>query len=336
MSLPKVISAIRRSRRFLVAAHVNPESDALGSALALAGLLRKLGKSVQVINDGGTTEALRFLPGSDRVVATLREPVRADVAITVDVPVFKRVGRVGPWLKQATRLISIDHHVSHEGFGDINWVDPTAAATGQMIYWLFQAMHVRPSREDAVCMYAALVTDTGSFKYRNTTPDVHLMAADLIRLGRINPMVVSQHLYEAHQITGLQALGEVLRGLQRTPDGRIAWVEVPRRLVARAGPDIIDEIVNYPRAIKGVEVAAALRESPQPGAVRASLRSKGSVDVDRIARAFGGGGHMAASGCTVPGTLRQARARLLAEIRKHLPRDGRPAATHRRLARGTA
>ena len=140
-------------------------------------------------------------------------------------------------------------------------------------------------------------------------------------------MIVSQHLYEAHQLTGLRVLGEVLRGLRRTPDGRVAWVEVPRQLVLRAGPDIIDEIVNYPRAIRGVEVAAALREMPQPGAVRVSLRSKGQVDVDRIARAFNGGGHMAASGCTVPGTLTTARARLLAEIRKHLPCNGRPQRT---------
>lgn len=321
MSLPRVVQAIRRHQRFLVAAHVNPEADALGSALGLAGLLRKLGKQVQVLNDGGTPEVLRFLPGSHRVVATLPGPTEAEVAITVDVPVFSRVGSAGRWLKQAGQLISIDHHVSHEGFGDINWVDPTAAATGQMIYELFRTFRITPSKDDALCLYAALVIDTGSFKYRNTTPKVHRIAADLLEWAKVSPLVVSQGLYEVHHRRGLRALGAILQQLQATPDGRIAWVEVPRRLVRRAGPEIMDELVNYPRAIKTVEVAFAMRESA-PGTMRVSLRSKGRVDVDRIARTFGGGGHLAASGCTIHGSLPRARRRLLAEIRKHLPSSG--------------
>ncbi len=323
MSLPRVMQAIRRHQRFLIAAHVNPEADALGSALGLAGLLRKLGKRVQVLNDGGTPEGLRFLPGSQRVAATLPRPTDAEVAITVDVPVFARVGAAGPWLRQAGQLISIDHHVSHEGFGDINWVDPTAAATGQMIDRLFRAFRVAPSKDDALCLYAALVIDTGSFKYRNTTPEVHRIVADLLQRAKVSPLVVSQQLYETHNQQGLRALGAILQRLQTTPDGRVAWVEVPRRLVRRAGPEVMDELVNYPRAIKTAEVAFAMREFT-PGAVRVSLRSKGRVDVDRIARAFGGGGHLAASGCTIEDTLPRARRRLLAEIRKHLP-DGRPA-----------
>src|SRR3989338_2006658 len=294
MSLPKVIKTIRRHHRFLVAAHVNPEADALGSALALGGLLRRLGKQVQVINGGGTHASLAFLPGSSRVAAHPRAPRPADVAITVDVPVFKRVGSVARWFRQAGCVISIDHHVSHEGFGDINWVDPDAAATGQMIFRLFQAMRVTPSKDEALCMYAALVTDTGSFKYRNTTPEVHLISAELMRLAKVSPMYVSQQLYEAHSARGLRALGDVLRGLKVTLDGRIAWVEVPKSLLRRAGSEVIDELVNYPRAVKGVEVAFAMRESAGPGAVRVSLRSKGQGDVDQIARAFGGGGQLAA------------------------------------------
>jgi len=196
-----------------------------------------------------------------------------------------------------------------------------------MVYRLFKAVRVVPSRDDALCLYAALVTDTGSFRYRNTTPGVHLIAADLLRRAHVNPLFVSQRLYEAHRVSDLRILGAVLRGLRTTPDGRVAWVEVPQRIVRRASPEIIDELVNYPRAIEGVEVALAMREAPESGHVRVSLRSKGQVDVDVVARAFGGGGHMAASGCTVPGTLSHARERLLAEIRKHLPprTDGRPA-----------
>lgn len=318
-----VMAAIRRHRRFVIAAHVNPEADALGSALGLAGLLRTLGKQVWVINDGGTPDAMAWLPGSDRVATTLPARASVEVAMTVDVPVFSRVGAAAPFLKRAARLISIDHHVSHERFGDINWVDPSAAATGEMIFRLFKAMRIVPSKEAALCLYAALVTDTGSFKYRNTTPTVLRIGAELLQLAKVNPMFVSQQLYEAHRASDLRLLGEVLCGLQTTPDGRIAWVEVPRRMLQRAGPEIIDELVNYPRAVKGVEVAFAMREAPTPNGAaspswRVSLRSKGVVDVDLIARAFGGGGHMAASGCTVPGTLAQARARILREVRKYL------------------
>ena len=326
MSLPRVMQAIRRHRTFLVSAHVNPDLDALGSALALAGLLRKLGKRVTVLNDGGAPESVQFLPGAARVVASWPRAASADVAITVDVPTFSRVGTAAPWLKQAGTLISIDHHISHDGFGDINWVDPAAAATGQMIYWLFQAFKVAPSKDDALCMYGALVIDTGSFKYRNTTPEVHQVAADLLRRGRIDPLQVSQRLYETHHLRGLQTLGDILRGMRATADRRVAWVEVPERLVRRAGPEILDELVNYPRSIRTAEVAFALREHG-PKNVRINLRSKGRVDVNRIARVFGGGGHMAASGCRIAASLPEARRRLLAEIIKHLP------APHGRSAR---
>lgn len=318
MSLPRVIQAIRRHTTFVVSAHVNPDLDALGSALALAGLLRKLGKRVTVLNDGGAPEAVQFLPGADRVVSSLPRGTAIDVAITVDVPNFDRVGTAAPWLKQAKTLISIDHHVSHDGFGDINWVDLRAAATGQMIYWLFQAFKVAPSKADALCMYGALVIDTGSFRYSNTTPDVHHVAADLLRRGRINPLWVSQQLYETHRLRGLQALGMILQGMRATPDRRVAWVEVPQALVRRAGPEVLDELVNYPRSIKSVEVAFAMREHG-PKNVRINLRSKGRVDVNKIARAFGGGGHAAASGCRMSASLPEARRRLLAEITKHLP-----------------
>ncbi|MBI4313266.1 MAG: bifunctional oligoribonuclease/PAP phosphatase NrnA [Candidatus Omnitrophica bacterium] len=329
MSLKKVTEAIRRNKRFMVSAHINPESDALGSALALKELLRKLGKEVKVVNDGGTPGALEFLPGSETVLRTLPKGWKPEIALTVDVPVFARVGGIGHLLRQAKCLISIDHHVSHERFGHINWVDPAAAATGEMIYRLHRAMHVPISKAAAVCMYAALVTDTGSFKYRNTNSAVHRIAADLLKIGKINPMIISQHLYEAHRLKDLRLLGEILTSLKSTPDGRVAWVEVPRALMRKVGSEVIDELVNYPRAVKGVEVAIAMREPPQKGEVRCSLRSKGAVDVDKIARVFGGGGHMAASGCTVSGTLPQARQKMLAEIQKHLPkRNGRTA--HRR------
>ncbi len=320
MSLPRVIRAIRnkKNKRFVIAAHVNPEADALGSALALAALLRQVGKQARVINDGGTPKALEFLPGSSRVGKRLPRGFVPDVAVTVDVPVYYRIGSVKPIFEQVPLLISIDHHASHQGFAQINWVDPSAPATGAMIYQLYQAMKVPFPKDAAYCMQAAIVTDTGSFKYRNTTASVLRMAADLIQRGKVSPLEISQNLYESHRLKDLKILGDILRRLKSGAGGRVAWVEVPRALMRRAGPEIIDELVNYPRAIKKVEVAMAMRESLDQHAVRVSLRSKGRVNVDMVARAFGGGGHRAASGCTVKGNLAQVRQQLLREIKKRL------------------
>lgn len=321
--MQRVMQAIRRHKRFTVTAHINPEGDALGSAMALAALIRRLGKQAIVANDGGIPASLEFLPRLAPVIAKPGEAkMKPEVAMTTDVPVFSRVGVMQPLLKSAPLLVCIDHHVSNQRFADINWVDPTAAAVGEMIYRLYEAFRVKPTRDEAICMYTSLVSDTGSFRYMNTTPAVHDIASKLLATG-VSPLKISQALYENHTAANLRFLGDVLSKVQQTPDGRAAWLEVSQAQLkkSKATPDVVDELVNYPRSIKTAEVAFTLREAPEKGKIRVSFRSKGRVDVNVIAQHFSGGGHKAASGCTVNGTLSQARAQVLKVVRHALKKS---------------
>jgi phosphoesterase RecJ-like protein len=314
-----VIEAIRRHRSFIVSSHVNPEGDALGSALGLSALLKRLGKRVVLATDGGIPPELRFLPRMIPLISRPRGNLSAEVSMIVDVATFSRVGSMERLIRRIPLTVNIDHHVSNHRFGDINWIDPNAAAVGEMIYRLYRAFGLRPRREEALCLYVSIVTDTGSFRYMNTTPAVHQIAADLIATG-LSPVKVAQQLYESHSVRDLVFLGTVLKALRHSPDGKVAWLEISNRLLKayRVGPEIVDELVNYPRSLKSAEVALVFREAPEPGKVRVNLRSKGRINVNEIARAFDGGGHRAASGCTVGGTLSQAREKVLRVVRKHL------------------
>ena len=311
-----VMQAIRRHKRFTVSSHINPEGDALGSALALASLLKRLGKQAVVATDGGIPKAFAFFP---RVVSVIsRVPAKLpEVAMTVDVPVLSRTGSMSRLIEEAPLSVNIDPHVSNQLFCKINWVDPKAAAVGEMIYRLYEAFRVKPSRDEALCMYVSIVTDTGSFRYMSTTPEVHRIASELIACG-LSPLKVAQDLYECHSVSDLRFLGRVLASMKSTPDGKISWVEVPYRLMksGRPGPEIVDELVNYPRSVRTAEVSFVLRQQSLDGKIRVSFRSKGRVDVNRIAKSFGGGGHMAASGCTIEGTLAQAREKVLKVARQ--------------------
>ncbi len=312
-----VVAAIRKNRCFVVSSHINPEGDALGSALSLASLLKRLGKQVIVANDGGIPKPFEHLPRLVPVVKKDFPRIKADVAITVDVPVLDRVGAVKPLLERIPFLVCIDHHISNKGFADINWIDPKAAAVGEMVYRLYKTFKVKPTKQEAYCMYVSLVTDTGSFRYMNTTPVVHQYAAELIATG-VSPLEVSQHLYESRSPMDLKFLGALLKAIRVSEGGRVVWLEVPRSIVKsyHAGSEVMDELVNFPRSVLSAEVAFVLKESSKKGIIRVSFRSKGRVDVDKIARQFGGGGHMAASGCTFHGTIAEARGKVLSVVRK--------------------
>ncbi|PIQ81659.1 MAG: DHH family phosphoesterase [Candidatus Omnitrophica bacterium CG11_big_fil_rev_8_21_14_0_20_64_10] len=322
-TVSEAVRVIRKHSRFLISAHVNPDPDAMGSALALAGLLKRLGKKVLIANEGGIPPALGFLPKT-AAVTDRRTRFDPQAAMTVDVPILSRLGNMASWVEETPVVVNIDHHISNRSFGTVNFVDPSAGATGEMVHRLYRAFRVRPSAKEAFCMYVAIVTDTGSFRYANSSPAVHRIAAELIETG-VRPLAVSQALYETYTPQDLRFLGEVLRRIRHSPDGRIAWVEVPRALVRRhgAGPEIEDELVNYPRSIRTAEVAMVFREAEEPGRIRVNFRSKGRVDVNRIARVFGGGGHAAAAGCSLPGTLAAIRPRVLREVRSVLAKRKR-------------
>ena len=315
-SKKRIIKMIRRHKRFLISSHVNPEGDSLGSALALGGLLKKLGKRIQLVWDGPVPMTYRFLPGAKTVRHSPNGPY--DATFIVDCPTLARIGRTQQFIDKRKPLCVIDHHISNERFGTINWVDPSAAAVGEMVYFLFKMLKVKPDRNDATNLYASIVGDTGSFRYSNTTPKIHRVAAELIERG-IHPVVVSNALYESASLHSRRLLALALGTLKVDRGGKIAWIKVTQKMFSKcqATSEETEGFVDYPRSLKGVQAAVFLREE-KGGGVKVSFRSKSSFDVNRIARRFGGGGHRAASGCFIREKLPKAEAMVLREVRKAL------------------
>ena len=319
------MEVIRRHRRFLISSHVNPEGDSLGSALALGGLLKKLGKKIQLVWDGPVPMAYRFLPG---VKAVRHSPSGLyDATFIVDCPTLSRIGRTQRFIDKRKPLCVIDHHISNERFGTVNWVDPEAAAVGEMVYFLFKMFKVKPDRNDATNLYTSIVGDTGSFRYSNTTPKIHRVAAELIALG-VSPVAISNALYESSSLHSRRLLALALGTLRVDRGGKMAWIKVTQKMFSKCQATSQDSegFVDYPRSLKGVQAAVLLRE--EAVGVKVSFRSKSGFDVNRIARRFGGGGHRAASGCFIREKLPKAEAMVLREIRKALRENAERSVRH--------
>ena len=316
--LAAVLEALPRYQRCIVTSHVNGEGDSFGSQLALAHLLRWMGKDVFVINDSAVPVNLQWLPE----IELLQQPGEAlppyDALFIVDVPVLERIGKVATLRDPAKPIIVIDHHVPDRPFGTLQYIDHTAAAAGQLVYRLYEALHAPVDREAAVQIYATLLTDTGSFRYSNSTAEVHRIAARLIEAGA-EPARIYQQVYEHRTLDDLRLQGIALQALQTSDDGRLAWIALSQAQLVAAGVklDSAEMLIDLPRSLWGTEAVFVMRET-EPQTWRVSLRSKGRVDVNAAARQFGGGGHRAASGCTITGEAGTVTARLQTALRQQL------------------
>lgn len=313
----KAVAAIRDASEILLACHINPDGDTLGSMIALALGLESLGKKATLLSADGVPALYTFLPETGRI-ETRTERRDFDLAIVLDAGDLTRVGVSAEAVQSAPRLMDIDHHVTAGQFGDIRLLDATAAATGEIVYDLLGALDVPLTLPIAECLLCALLTDTGSFRFMNVTPRTMEIAAAMIRQGA-SPNTIAENVFENKSFASQKLLGRALDSLQRTPDGRIVWAHVTQAdFQAFAATDEATEgIVNAVRAVQGADVALFLREMPS-GRLRVSLRSRDPFDVSRIAAAFGGGGHRLASGCTLDGPLAEAEARLVAEVQRQM------------------
>lgn len=317
--LSEILDVLGKRSSFLVTSHENPEADNIGSELALASLLGELGKEVHIRNTDPVPANLLFLPGSEKIKNDLTPAPSFEVAVVLDCGNLSRVGKVEPLVKKGSLVINIDHHVSNTGFGDLNYVDAKAAAVGEMLVDFFSPLGIGIGKERAACLYAAILTDTGSFRYRNTSPRTHEKAAALLKEG-IDPYWISEEIYQSRPVSAYRLLALALSNLRLSEDGRIAWSAVSREMYrkAGAGADDTEGFVEQLRSIQGVEVAILFKEEEERE-VRVSLRSRGKVDVNAIARELGGGGHLAAAGCTVTGKLDEVVEKVVAEVRRKLP-----------------
>jgi phosphoesterase RecJ-like protein len=300
----------------LMLGHVHPDGDVLGTLLGLGLAMERAGWSVTYAGPDPVPEVLDFLPGGDRWQVWRTAPRRFDTIVLTDCPNDGRTeGLLAAARGPASQVLNIDHHPDNRRYGTVNWIDPSAAATGEMIFDLLTALGWPIGRDVALNLYTALHTDTGSFRYSNTTPRTFRIAAALTAEGA-EPALVTDRLYQRRAKDALLTLGSLLSHVEVSPDGRIASLAVPE---GAASDEFMaaEDLVTYPRSIAGVKVAVLLR-AESGGLVKASLRGKGEVPVNRIAHRFGGGGHENAAGCTLPGPIEHAKATLLAAVRQAL------------------
>jgi phosphoesterase RecJ-like protein len=315
--IERIIEAIGTGRRFLVASHENPDGDAIASSLALSNALREMGKEVVVFNRDGVPVDYHFLPGWEGVVTEPPAGEVFDAGFVLDAGELRRAGN---WIRQACRtLVNIDHHPHSEDFGDIYWVDERASATGVLVYRLLVALDWPISLEVATCLYTTILSDTGSFRYSNADPEAFRVAGEMVAKG-VDPWAIASGLYESQEESRLRLLGLALPTLEVAPCGTFAAISVTDDMLQATGsrPEHTDRFVNYPRSIRGVEVAVFFRQIG-PDRYKVGFRSKGTVDVGALARQLGGGGHHNAAGAVIEGPLPAVRELVFTRLGELLP-----------------
>ena len=307
--------AFREHQRFAILSHVRPDGDALGSQLALALSLKQLGKDVRVWNEDGMLEKYSFLARAQLLTKPPSGPEDVDVAIALDTAIQNRLGTAFQAIRTAKIWINIDHHPSNPGYGDLVYVDPTAPATGQILFELIKSERLPFDRAIAENLYVAISTDTGSFQYPNTTARTFEIAAELVRAG-VDVGRINQQVYENYPRRRVELLRELLRTMRFEGGGRVASFSLSLKTAAELGvlPEDNEGLIDHLRAIRGVIVAVFFEELTD-GKVRVSMRSKSEkTDVCAICQKFGGGGHTLAAGARVRGSLAEVEQRILEAI----------------------
>ena len=322
VDLPEAVAEMRGCRRALVLSHEHPEGDAIGAALGLALALEETGKEVTVYNVDGVPETLAFLPGAERVVRELASIEPFDVVFQLDCGAFDRGGkRITELLAVHRNIVNVDHHGTNERFGRWNVVFPDASSTGEIVHRLLAEADIEISVPVATNLYAAVLTDTGSFQNAATSPAALRICAELVEAGA-NPAEIADRVYSSFPARRQQLLGAALSTLRLDADGAIASMVVPREMMERLGASAADleGFVEELRRVRGARVAILIRQDDEL-VQKASLRSKDGFDVAEIAALLGGGGHKAAAGCTLRDvSVEEARERMVDEVRQRLAR----------------
>lgn len=308
--------AIDSAREIVLACHQGPDGDALGSMLALQLALKKRG--MNAIASWGSQpfvvpKSLGFLPGLDGLSKPEKVPAAPELMITFDCGSFERLGTLETNAKAAKQVICVDHHATNERFGTINLIDPQTAASAALTHRLIKELEIPLDRDIATCLYTGILTDTGSFKYRNTTSEIHAIAGDLLDQGVAHDEI-SRIVYDTHPVGYLKVLATALERAELIPDASMIWTWVTREDLKRngIGPEDTDALIDAIRTADVAEVAAVLKELPE-GNYKVSMRAKSVADVGALCESFGGGGHALAAGYTAPEKDPRAIANVIAE-----------------------
>ena len=315
--LSQVVELIENKQKFGITTHIKPDGDGVGSSLGLCWLLRSLGKSAEVIVRGDIPLAYRSLPGADEIRNIEKIDNDYDAVFVIECSDLQRPGIDG---LDTQFTVNIDHHATSEHFGTVNWIDSTASAVGEMIYNLVKAIGGRVTREIAECVYMALVTDTGSFHFSNTTDRTLKVASELIKAGA-RPAAISEVVYNNYPWSRIELMRQVLATVKRDESGKVASMRQTLKMREEAGAVDGDNngFVNIPLAAREILACVYMREVGE-GVYRVSLRSKGDINVAKVAERWGGGGHRNAAGLRIEGDWDAKERELVEAVRDAVER----------------
>lgn len=312
-----IASELRKAPEVALFSHVSPDGDCMGSMLALGLALKKIGKKVLLYNPDLVPHNLDFLPGADGVHNVLPDPLPKTLCF-VDCSDLRRVNLDVSQFPQDAVIINIDHHISNQRFGTLNCVQSDASATGEIVMALIKELGVPFDKEIATDLYTAIVTDTGSFQFSNTTPKTHRLAADLLESG-IDLLQIHHRIFDQKPLAQIELLSRALKELKLYAEGKLAVMTLTKKdFVETGAPDSLSEgLINNARSIEGVEVALLFKEIDER-IIKVGFRSNLWFDVNILASKFGGGGHKRAAGCTMEVSLEEAQKSVIKAIEEEL------------------
>jgi len=312
----EIIKAINEGHNFLVTAHVRLDGDALGSELAVYLMLKGLGKEAVVYNKDRTPERYQFLPAAHNIVHNISDIEHYDTCFILDCSDLTRVGDEAEKIRKIKKLINIDHHVSNNGFCSLKMLDAKASSTGELVFRLMQGMRFKMTKDICTNLYAAIITDTGSFRYSSTTKETFLAAGILVGEGA-NPQRIAENIYESDSPARLKLLAKALSTLSLDMESRVGSMVVTHKDLLEIGAawEHTEGFVDIPRTVKGIEVSV-LYTQREENHFKLSLRSKAKVNVEKVAKKFGGGGHIHAASCWMNGDIDTIKSQIIEAVRE--------------------
>ena len=309
---------LRENNSFLITSHINLDGDGIGSELALYFVLKKLNKKPIILNQDRLPGIYKFLPDSDKIHYlddNCIDPKSIDVCIVLDCSNTRRIGKTYEIFKNLKNVINIDHHTSNENYGSLNYVDSSASSVGEIIFEMIKSINIDLiDKNISTCLFTAIITDTGSFRYSNVNFNTFAIASHLTSAG-IKPYLIADNIYNKNTYTGLKLLGEALLTLEIDTSNYVSWVTITRKMLSdtNAKDEEIEGIVDIVTSLDKVEISILFRETKDKK-IKVSFRSKGNFNVNKFAGKFKGGGHLNAAGCLCSGKLEEIKENILSEL----------------------
>jgi len=314
----EITKVLQEDNNFLITSHINLDGDAIGSELTFYFILKKLNKKAIILNQNRLPKIYDFLPGSDKVHClqdNFINPKSIDVVIALDCSNIKRIGKTYEIFEDIKTIINIDHHKSNENFGSLNYIDCSASSVGEILYELIKSINIDLIDENiSTCLFTAIMTDTGSFRYSNVSSKTFEIASYLTSKG-IKPSLIANNIYNRNTYPGLKLLGEALLTLEVNESNYVSWLTITRKMLndTKANDEEIEGIIEFATTLNNVEVSILFRET-KDNKIKVSFRSKGNFNVNTFAGKFEGGGHPNAAGCLCSGKLDEIKEKILSEV----------------------